>query len=69
LLTQQLNFHGRFTEFFAQTADLPVTAIKGWLFHCLLAGSEERLAPGRDPGGGEPELPWQQVESFPAQQA
>ena len=56
LLPQKLNVHGRFTELFAQAADFSVTAIERWCFQRLLASVEERLAPGRETGGGDPEL-------------
>src|SRR5262249_42717284 len=57
LLTQELNFHGRLAQLFAQAAKLTVTVIERLGFHRLLASREERLTPGRETGGGEPEFP------------
>jgi hypothetical protein len=65
---QQLNFHSRFAQLFAQAAKFTVTAIARGFFHRLLAGVEERLTPGRKTGSGDPEFTGQQVERFPPQQ-
>jgi hypothetical protein len=54
---QELNFHSRLAQLFAQAAKLTITVIERMGFHRLLASSEERLTPGRETGGGEPELP------------
>jgi hypothetical protein len=53
---QQLNFHGRFAQLFVQAAKLTVMAIERCFFQRLLASVEERLAPGRNTGSGDPEL-------------
>jgi hypothetical protein len=41
-------------------------AIEGLLFHRFLARVEKGVAPGRDPGGRNPQFARQEVESFPA---
>jgi hypothetical protein len=56
LLTQELNVHGRLAQLFAQAAKLTVMVIKRVCVYRLLAGSEERLTPGRETSGGDPEL-------------
>jgi hypothetical protein len=67
-LTQQLPFHGRFAQLFAQAANLTVTAIERLFFQRFLASIEERRAPGRETGSREPELTGQQVKCFSPQQ-
>src|SRR5262245_17765587 len=56
VLTSELNCHGRLAQLCAPAAKLTVTAIERLCFHRLWAGIKERLAPGCDTGGREPEL-------------
>jgi len=65
---QQLNFHGRFAQFLAQTGELAVTAIARLVFRRFLACVEKCLTPGGETGGKDPQLARPHIEGFPTQQ-
>jgi hypothetical protein len=67
-LLVQLHCHRRFAQLCAEAAAITITAIARLLLQRLLARSEERLAPRRETGGGDPQLTRQEVKRFPSQQ-